>query len=87
MSRDAIDLNSPTYTPGRLLDALMRPLKVRNDSQLARALEMTVPQVWRIRNRRNPITERFMVFVMDRTGWTVAYVRELGGIPFDGGIV
>jgi hypothetical protein len=31
-----------------------------------------------------PITDRFLVDILDRTGWSIIEVRALAGIPFDG---
>jgi hypothetical protein len=78
-----IDVSDPSYKPGRLLDATSQILGCENDAQLARALGISGPQVWRIRNLENAITDRVMVAIMDRTGWHVTKVRDLMGVPFD----
>lgn len=84
MKRDRPALNCPDYTPVRLLDAAARALGARNDLQLARALEMDNGMVCRIRHRKQIVTDRLMIDIMDRTGWTIDVVRKLAGMPFDG---
>lgn len=85
--RDDFDMTSPTYTPHKLLTAAMIALKARSAHDLARKLEVDAAVMTRVRKRQVRISERLMVGIMDRTGWTIKHVRELAGMPFDGGAI
>lgn len=80
----SIDLTDPKYTPVKLINEAARELGAGSDYQLARALEVTQSMLSRFRNRKVGISDRFMVDVADRTGWSIEYIRGLAGIPFDG---
>lgn len=84
MRGDPIDLQSPNYTPVRVLNETAFVLRVNNDSQLARRLELHQAVLTRIKKRSHPITETVFVRIMDRTGWGIKYTRELAGIPYEG---
>ena len=81
---DEFDLQSPSYTPGKVLDHVAWELWVPNDQRLAHALEFHPAVICRIRNRLAPIGDRVMVRIMDRTTWTIRYLRELAGMPYIG---
>jgi hypothetical protein len=81
-----IDLQSPSYTPERLFDEFAYVARAANRTQIAQALEVHRAMMTRILGRRDALTEGLMVRIMDRTGWSIAYVRELAGIPFDGDV-
>lgn len=84
-SSEKIDLTSPTYTPNRLLNKAAEFFGVETDAELSRALEFHQAILTRIRKRKAPVNEFLMVRIMDRTNWPIKQVRELAGIPFDGG--
>ena len=85
--RDEFDLSSPAYTPVKLINETARILRCITDSALARALEVDIAMICRVRHRKWPITARLMVQIADRTGWTVQHIRALGGCQFDGPVV
>lgn len=82
---DKADLKSPTYTPNRLLNKAAEFFGVETDAELARVLEFHQAILTRTRNRKAPVNSFLMVRIMDRTNWTIQYVRELAGMPYDGG--
>lgn len=82
--RDPFDLNDPGYTPGKLLDATAKLLNARSDFDLARRLELDPAAICRTRHRKKPIGAHTIIQILDRTGWTLAHLRELMGVPFDG---
>lgn len=84
MRDDPIDLQSPSYTPVRLLNETAYLLHCKNDRVLAMTLEVNQAVITRIRKRQAPITAGLMVQIMDRTGWHIQHVRELAGMPYDG---
>lgn len=84
MRTDPIDLASPDYTPVRLINETAALLRAKSDFHLARILEMDCGQLSRIRNRKAPVSDRFMIDIADRTGWHIEHIRQLAGIPFDG---
>lgn len=66
---------SETYSPRLFLNKTARHLKVENDSQLAKALELSHPSISKIRNQHAPITAHILLRVIEATGWTVAEAR------------
>jgi hypothetical protein len=84
MKGDPIDLHAPSYTPGRLLNHTAAHLRCPCDAQLAHALELNNAILTRVRKRQNPVSDTLIVRIMDRTGWSIQYVRELMGVPFEG---
>jgi hypothetical protein len=84
MNDAPVNLQSPTYTPRRLLEELMWVLHAPRREQLARALDLDTGLISRIWNHKAPLTYGVFVRIMDRTGWSIAYVRELAGMPFEG---
>lgn len=81
---DEIDLQSPSYTPVRLLNEAAALLHAKNDAQLAHILECHHALLTRVRHRRQVVTPFIMVQIMDRTGWHIQDVRKLAGMPYDG---
>jgi hypothetical protein len=81
---DFPDLSDPAYTPVRLLHATAQALGAANDHQLARLLEISPGNLTRIQSRTQPLGARVIVQILDRTGWTMAQLRKLAGIEFDG---
>lgn len=84
MRDDPIDLHSPSYRPERLLEEAMFVLRAPDRTTLARLLEVDPALICRIWNRKSHISELVMVRIMDRTDWSIRYVRELVGMPYDG---
>lgn len=75
-------LASAEYRPGRLLDEASRRLGARNDSQLARAVGVTVPQMCRVRKRVDVMSPVFILAILDAVpDMTAAEARGLAGLP------
>lgn len=81
---EAIDLTAPTYTPNRLLNAVIECVGVKNDYQLSILLTFSTAQISRIRNKKDPVSPLLMILIMDHTGWHITRLRELMGVPFGG---
>jgi hypothetical protein len=86
MTRDPIDLQSPSYTPERLLGEVMFVARAKNRNKLAHALEVDPGLISRIWNKLAPVSDYVFMQIADRTGWSVQYMRELAGIPYDGAV-
>lgn len=84
MRDEPINLESVSYTPNKLLGETAFVMRARNNRHLAQLLEVDAALVCRIVKRRSPITETILVRIMDRTGWGIAYTRQLAGIPYEG---
>lgn len=69
----------PLYTAGRLLDAVKKELGLRNDAQLARALELKPSGVSKLRHDVLPVSPLVMLRVIEATGWPVPKIRSLIG--------
>ena len=78
------NLNSPEYTPVRLINEVAFKLKAQTDNQLSIMLQMDTGQMSRIRHRKEMVSHRMIVNILDRTDWTIKHVRELMGVPFQG---
>jgi hypothetical protein len=77
-------LAHPGYSPARLLNHAAALLKARSDNHLSEMLEFDHGQLSRIKRKQDcVVTAGLMVNIMDRTGWTIAHVRELAGMPHD----
>lgn len=74
-------LQNENYKPGALFDDLIDRLHVRNDSQLARALQMTPPAICKIRKKQAPLTGDVLLRIQDLTGYHADDLRALAGIP------
>jgi hypothetical protein len=81
--RNSVDLSDPSYTPGKLLDEFGFVARAENACQIARALEVDPAVISRILSLQAPVSDGLMVRIMDRTGWSIQYVRQLMGVPFD----
>lgn len=84
MRDDPIDLHAASYTPEKLIDEVAFVMRAANQNQVARNLELDPALICRIVKRKYPLTALVMVRIMDRTGWGIAYVRQLAGLPYDG---
>ena len=65
-----------TYSPENLLAAIAKDLKLKNDAQIAKALDLYAPLISKIRNRHITVTPYVLLRVVEATGWTVAEARQ-----------
>lgn len=84
--KSPFDLQSPSYTPRRLLEEVMWVLHAKTRDALAQALDLDSGLICRIWNFQAPLTDGVFVRIMDRTNWPVGYVRELAGMPYLGDV-
>lgn len=84
MRDDPIDLQSPSYTPCKLISEACALLGATSEYRLAQVLEVDQAVLTRIRKRRRVISAYLMVQIMDRTGWHITEVRRLAGMPYEG---
>lgn len=74
------NLSSPGYSPDRLLDALAKRLKAKNDAQLAKALYVEPAMVCKLRRRRAELSAALLVRMHDVTGMAINELRALANI-------
>ncbi|MBC7414692.1 MAG: hypothetical protein H7327_07135 [Herminiimonas sp.] len=72
-------LNTRTK-PNHLLDTVVEHLRLKNDAELSRALEVAPPVISKIRHGRLPVGDNFICRVHEATGVSVAHVRRLAGL-------
>jgi hypothetical protein len=72
-------LASPEYRPEALLNFIISRLGLKNDAQLADALELRAPTISKIRNRKLAISPAFLIRVHDVTDISVFELRRLIG--------
>lgn len=70
---------SGTYSPDRLFDAVSLRLKVKNDANLARVLEVNAPIISKMRHRRLPVGAAMLIRMHEVTGLQIADLQELMG--------
>lgn len=68
-----------TYDPGRLLDALIFHLQLKNDSALANLLDIRPQRVSKIRRRVNPVSAALLIRMSEITHFSVNDLRRLLG--------
>lgn len=78
-SHDNTALDSHTYDPNRLLDALIEKLHLKNDAALSRALEVAPPVISKIRHRRLPVGASLLIRMHEVTHLSIRELRELMG--------
>lgn len=74
-------LTDPLYSPNRLLNRLLQELEFESDRELAVALGCVPTLIGRIRRKKQVISAGVVIGIMELTGWPLADVRALGGIP------
>lgn len=79
MMKDILKLDQ--YKPEVLLDELIDRFKFRNDSKLAKILEISSPAMSRMRNKKLAIGGETLIKIYDRTGMDIDESRSLAGIP------
>ena len=69
----------PTYDPGRLLDALISLLKLKNDAALSRTLKIAPPVLSKIRHRRLPVGASMLIRMYEVSNLPIGELRALMG--------
>jgi plasmid maintenance system antidote protein VapI len=63
--------------PFELFDAIKREFEIKNDSELARKLEVTAPQISKVRARVNRCTDSLILRIHEAFGLTTQEIRDL----------
>lgn len=71
-------MGAPVNFEHKLLDSLIKTKGLRNDAELAQALEMGAPGISKIRNGAN-VSPEFILRVHERFDIPVAVIRALMG--------
>jgi len=86
----SIELTPPTsdyitpdagYSPDRFLDAITAHLRLKNDTALARALEVAPPVISKLRHQTLRICPSHLLRAHDATGISIAELKALAGLP------
>lgn len=75
------DMDAVSYKPTNFLGKVVEKLGVKNDTALADVLGVDHTMFYHIRARRLRITPCLMLRIHDLTGWTIAEMRQMSGIP------
>ncbi len=75
-------LTNPAYTPRKLLNHVASHLKATSDCDLAGRLDYDHGALNRVSHKKAIISYMLLITILDHTGWSLAYVRELAGMPF-----
>lgn len=69
------------YNPGKVLDAIIAKLQLKNDAALSRALEVTPPVISKIRHRTLPIGATILLRMHEVSDFSIRELRALMGVP------
>lgn len=72
-------IDTASYDPNRLFDALIDKLQLKNDAQLCRELNVAPPLVSKIRHRRLPVGGSLLIRMHEVSGLSIAELRHLMG--------
>ena len=75
------DINSPGYTPNKLINQALMLLNLKTDIELAHLLEIEQAVISRVRHKKHAVSPHTLIRIMDPTGLSIKEVRELAGIP------
>lgn len=73
-------LKSPTYTPEKLLDYLIKTLGLKNDAALSKALKVAPPVISKIRNRKLHVGPAILIRMLEKSPFSLHYLKALAGI-------
>jgi hypothetical protein len=69
----------PTYDPNNLIDCLIEKLHLKNDAQLARALEVAPPIISKIRHRKLPVGASILIRMHEVSELSIRDLRTILG--------
>jgi hypothetical protein len=72
-------VDNPHYNPAQLLDTLLHVLQLRNDAQLARALDLGPPSVSKVRKKRSPVTPEILLRMHEESNISIKELRAMMG--------
>jgi transcriptional regulator with XRE-family HTH domain len=67
------------YDPSRLIQELKQVLSAKNDSELARILDITHPLLSKIRNGKQPVTGAVLLRIHEVSGLSIRQLRDMLG--------
>jgi hypothetical protein len=67
------------YEPNRLLDTLIKDMKLKNDAALCRTLQIGPPLISKIRHKRLPVSASILIRMHETTGRSISELRQLLG--------
>jgi len=75
-----------SYDPNRVLDAIIKKLKLKNDAALSRVLEVAPPVISKIRHNTLPIGATILLRMHEVSNFSIRELRALmvrqdGGSP------
>ena len=73
----AMLITGHSLTPHVLLDYLRRTYDLKNDSMLAKALDVMPPQISKIRNKKAKITPTMILAIHDALGMEIKEIKTL----------
>lgn len=72
-------LQSETYAPGKLLDAMIERGGLKNDAALSRAMNIQAPMISKVRNKKLPVSALFLIRLHETFDMPIAELRTLMG--------
>lgn len=72
-------MENSSYSPNKLIDALIKNIGLKNDAALSRALEVAPPVISKIRHRTLPVGASMLIRMHDLTGFDIKDLRTLMG--------
>jgi hypothetical protein len=70
----------PSTTPGRLLDRLKELLLLRNDTELAIALQTTPGLISKVRHGKLPVSDWLLISMHEESELSIRELRALNGL-------
>jgi hypothetical protein len=72
-------MQTQTYDPNKLLDALIERMHLKNDAALARMLEVAPPVISKIRHGRLPVGASLLITMHEVSKFSIRELRDLMG--------
>jgi hypothetical protein len=70
---------SKVYDPNRLLDLVVEKMKLKNDADMSRLLQVGAPVLSKIRHARAPVGARLLIRMHEVTGLELKHLRDAMG--------
>ena len=73
------EIDGKIFDPGKLLDAIKTRYGMNTDRELAKLLDMTSPQISRIRKRETPLSSSAIIKIHEVSGLPIASLKSICG--------
>jgi hypothetical protein len=73
----------PNYNPCNLVDSILQIMGFRNDTELAWAIGYEPSRIYKLRGKRENLTNCWLLDFHDLTGYSAEKLREMAGIQYD----